>query len=75
VKWIKTSEQLPQDGQEVFCFWQPYDVYDAPVSGVNYGVALYYKRSWCDVENGNDDYYTPMYWAALPDRPDQEPSQ
>lgn len=75
VDWIKTEERRPKDGATVLAYWyDPLIGSQAPM----YGVTEYHYRKarqelnshiWHAVDNDEDDYREPEYWAQLPEAP------
>lgn len=67
-RWIPCSERLPEDGQDVLCWYQFFRYGNYNRLYQTYGIGFQYNGDWGgDVSTGRDTKV--LFWMPLPEPP------
>lgn len=67
-RWIPCSERLPEDGQDVLCWYQFFRYGNYNRLYQTYGIGFQYNGNWGgDVSTGRDTKV--LFWMPLPEPP------
>ena len=66
--WIPCSERLPEDGQDVLCWYQYFRYGNYNILWQTYGIGFQYNGNWGgEVSTGRDTKV--LFWMPLPEPP------
>lgn len=67
-KWISVEERLPENGNDVLCWYEYYRYGDYNRMYQTYGIGCCWNGTWCgDVSSGSRAKV--LYWMPLPEPP------
>lgn len=67
-RWIPCSERLPEDGQDVLCWYQYFRYGNYNRLWQTYGIGFQYNGNWGgEVSTGRDTKV--LFWMPLPEPP------
>lgn len=70
-RWIPCSERLPEDGQDVLCWYQYFRYGNYNRLWQTYGIGFQYNGNWGgEVSTGRDTKV--LFWMQLPEPPKEE---
>ena len=70
-RWIPCSERLPEDGQDVLCWYQYFRYGNYNRLWQTYGIGFQYNGNWGgEVSSGRDTKV--LFWMPLPEPPEEE---
>ena len=67
-RWIPCSERLPEDGQDVLCWYQYFRYGNYNRLWKAYGIGFQYNGSWGGEVSGGRDTKV-LFWMLLPEPP------
>ena len=71
MRWIPCSERLPEDGQDVLCWYQYFRYGNYNRLWQTYGIGFQYNGNWGgEVSTGRDTKV--LFWMPLPELPEEE---
>lgn len=69
-RWIPCSERLPEDGQDVLCWYQYFRYGNYNRLWQTYGIGFQYNGNWGgEVSTGRDTKV--LFWMPLPEPPEE----
>ena len=69
-RWIPCSERLPEDGQDVLCWYQYFRYGNYNRLWQTYGIGFQYNGNWGgEVSSGRDTKV--LFWMPLPEPPEE----
>lgn len=70
-RWIPCSERLPEDGQDVLCWYQYFRYGNYNRLWQTYGIGSQYNGNWGgEVSTGRDTKV--LFWMPLPEPPEED---
>lgn len=69
--WIPCSERLPEEGQDVLCWYQYFRYGNYNRLWKTYGIGFQYNGSWGGEVSGGRDTKV-LFWMPLPEPPKEE---
>lgn len=73
-RWIPCSERLPEDGQDVLCWYQHFRYGNYNRLWQTYGIGFQYNGNWGgEVSTGKDTKV--LFWMPLPEPPEEEQNE
>lgn len=70
-RWIPCSERMPEDGQDVLCWYQYFRYGNYNRLWQTYGIGFQYNGNWGgEVSHGRDTKV--LFWMPLPEPPKEE---
>ena len=70
-RWIPCSERLPEDGQDVLCWYQYFRYGNYNRLWQTYGIGFQYNGNWGgEVSSGRDTKV--LFWMPMPEPPEEE---
>lgn len=67
--WIPVSERMPEESRAVLAFWGKDRIHGIEAGARSYGVAMWDRGIWRDVDDTDTEYGPATHWMPLPEAP------